>query len=177
MDVSILSNNNNNLNISKKEPDKLHRVRSIFHVHGSLEEDMVLGVDKPSQIANEKLSNNVDAKHLLVKPECNSAMRHGVELNCENRIKAADLICIFGSSIGETDQIWWNQIADQLKNKNCRLIIFDYNPTFSKRRSHLLERFKKETLKKFFNSEDVEEMSERVHFSLNSNMFQLIKDY
>jgi hypothetical protein len=176
LNVGTISNHNRSPGITRHEGQKQHSIESILHLHGSIDEDMVLGVDRANQIINEDLSENIDAKNLLVKTECNSVMRHGVDLECERLISNADIICIFGSSIGDTDQTWWDQIATQLKTRNCRLVIFEYNSNFNKRRSQLQDRLRKQVLKKFFEPEEIEEMSERVYFSFNSQMFSLIKD-
>lgn len=176
LNVDTLSNHHRNLNITHQKSNKLYKIESILHLHGSLDEDMVLGVDRVNQIINEDFSNDIDAKNLLVKTECNSVMRHGVDLECEKLISNSNLICIFGSSIGDTDQTWWDLIATQLKTRDCRLVIFEYNPNFNKRRSQIQDRLRREVLKKFFEPEEIEEMSGRVYFRFNSEMFSLIKD-
>ena len=171
--LNNISNRNSNLKIEKKEDVGLHRLDSIFHVHGTIDSDMVIGVDNAEQIINKELSNNIDATNHLIKRDCNLVMRHGIESDCEKLISEADLICIFGSSIGETDQLWWDLIAEQLKERNCRLIVFEYLPSINKRRSQLLERRRRALLKKFIAPEELEAVSKRVYFSFNSEMFFL----
>lgn len=167
----------NQLNVSN-ESLKLgnisHRLLNILHVHGSLEEDMVLGVDSESQILNQSLAKDDDALKQLVKSKCNLAMRHGVEVECEKLINQASFICIFGSSIGKTDQIWWDLIAKKLKTSNTKLIIFDYWPGMSKRRSQLQDRERKRILQRFFGNEDTADVESKVYFSFNSKIFSLL---
>lgn len=43
----------------------------------------------------------------IIKPFCNETMRHEDNKWCTNVIANADLICIFGSLLGDTDRFWW----------------------------------------------------------------------
>ena len=84
---------------------------------------MILGVNDITQIKNETFHNQPEIIEALVKPNSNYASKSTVETKCSNYIKNADLICIFGSSLGDTDKIWWELIGNQLK-RGIRLIIF-----------------------------------------------------
>lgn len=169
------SNTNSNINITRIDTAKDCQLRELIHVHGSIDEDMVLGVDNSAQIKNETLSELYDTQVQLVKSLCNEAMKHGVELQAERYIREADVICIFGSSIGETDQVWWDLIAEQLKTRDCRLIIFYYKQDYNKRHSYRQEPLKRKVLSSFFQENEIEDMLNKVHFSLNSNIFQFDK--
>ena len=49
--------------------------------------------------------------------------------NCEQLIKAANLIVLFGVSYGETDIRWWRLLGDELKKRgNLGVISFLYCP-------------------------------------------------
>lgn len=176
LNLDIDSNQNNSINAVHHEGNAQIKLDSILHIHGSLDEDMVLGVDTSDQIINKELSNHLDAKQHLVKPDCNYVMRHGIDLQCENLISEADLICIFGSSIGKTDQTWWDLIAKQLMSRDCRLVIFEHTQGFDRRRSQTQEALRRQILLKFFESNQIEKISEKVYFSFNSQMFTLIND-
>ncbi|WP_241773580.1 bacteriophage abortive infection AbiH family protein [Pseudoalteromonas undina] len=165
-------NRNQGLSI-ERVGNSSHSLNSIFHVHGTIDSDMVLGVDSNEQIFNEELSKNIDATNQLIKRECNLVMRHGIEADSEKLISIADLICIFGSSMGKTDQIWWDLISNQLQSRNCRLIIFEYLPGVNQRRSQLLERRRQEVLRRLSSAEEFDTISKRVYFSFNSEIFSL----
>lgn len=166
-------NNYKGLDIQEKYERSLNKLFFIHHVHGSLASNMVLGVNDSEQIANSKLKDDIDVKNQLVKRDCNLVMKHGVEIDCTHRLTHADLICIFGSSIGQTDQIWWDLIETQLLKRDCRLIIFDRVPNMSLRRSHLFNRREREVLEKFIKSEDIENISSKVYFAFNSEIFRM----
>ena len=102
-----------------------HSIGKHIHIHGTTSEEMVLGVNDESQIANKQLCKSSYFKELLIKPESNR--RYG-----QNKIETAKaiidesmIICIFGMSIGKTDKMWWEYICKWLSgNRDRRLIIF-----------------------------------------------------
>lgn len=100
---------------------------SIRHIHMTLSNmDIILGVNDESQIANESLRNE-DGKMLLVKPQINRLLETRVDNECKSLIKGADLICLFGVSLGETDSLWWHLIGDHIEKTSARLICFFYD--------------------------------------------------
>lgn len=146
---------------------------NLLHVHGTIERHMVFGVDNIEQLANSSFVNDIDQANQLIKPRCNQVMRHGIALDCERALKSSHLICIFGSSVGETDKKWWKLVADKLREGKSRLIIFERNTNFNLRRSHLQDRLRTDILKKFFEPEEIDKIEEYVYISFNSNMFKL----
>lgn len=149
-------------------------LKSIRHVHGTLDMGMVLGVDNEKQVNHIDLSKDPNVRNQLIKPECNLAMRHGIEVECERLINDAHIICIYGSSIGHTDRVWWDLISKNLRERNCRLVVFDYEPSFSSRKAYLLEKYKTEALEKLFSETKLQDMSELVHFALNTDIFSIV---
>jgi len=173
--LDTASNLNQGLRVVLQEGNKSHHLVSTLHIHGSVNTDMVLGVDRQNQILNEKFSTDNEARNQLIKPNCNLVMRHNVDSHCEQLISKADLICIFGSSLGKTDQCWCDLIAKQLKNRECKLVIYQHEAEFNPRRSHLQDRVRTKTLLNFFKAEEIEKIEDNVHFALNSKMFDLLK--
>ena len=98
-------------------------LRGIEHIHGYVDERMVLGVNDVSQLKNKKFHNNIDVLEAIVKEKCNKAYRHTIDIQFDTKIKQANLICIFGSSIGDTDNMWWELIGQKLINE-IPIIIF-----------------------------------------------------
>jgi hypothetical protein len=84
----LLAHHNNNLPI---------QLGDIKHIHGYLENDMVIGVNDTSQIKNESFHSNRDILESIVKTECNLANRNNIDRQLTNKINTANLICIFGS--------------------------------------------------------------------------------
>lgn len=102
-------------------------IRSIRHIHQSLSDDeVIVGVNDISQIANE-LFHDKTSENILVKPVINRLLRSLVDEECLAMISRADLFCIFGASIGETDSMWWEAIGKRLLHGKSRLIFFAYD--------------------------------------------------
>ena len=103
---------------------------TLFHIHQKLDEKgILLGIDNAKQIANPDFQNNYTVKATLIKPFINESFQNGINQDCEKAISQADIIILFGTSIGETDQRWWNYIGDCMYGNKKRLIYcpFDGN--------------------------------------------------
>lgn len=101
------------------------KLEQIIHVHGTLKTDdaIIFGVDNEKQIANEPFRTNDNVKDFLVKNQSNLSMNFDRSLICEDLIRKANIIIIYGVSIGETDNRWWKLIGEQIKQRNDLIII------------------------------------------------------
>ncbi len=158
------------VDMSSSAPTEKLNIQQILHLHGTVEENMVLGVDNINQVLNENLKTELDVQESIVKPLCNRVSGHAIDQDCIRRLNSANLICIFGSSIGETDETWWKLIAEQVKKRDCRLIVFMHEPNLSKRRGQEKRRLARACWKRFSNDELPEN---RVFFAFNKEMFKL----
>lgn len=96
-----------------------------LHIHGTLEEDMILGINSPEQIKNVDFQNNEKILKCMVKSVMNSELGEKRMDSFRNLIMNSRYICIFGLSVGETDQIWWKEILSWLKKSTeNRLVIY-----------------------------------------------------
>lgn len=103
-------------------------LNNIIHLHGSVDGTILLGVNDKTQIGNEKFQRNSNAKDLLIKPQSNQAMKNDINVMCESFIDNAQILVIFGASLGETDKKWWHIIGRQFSRKDFILIYFHYDP-------------------------------------------------
>lgn len=110
-------------------------LNDIFHIHGTLDNQMILGVNDISQIANPTLLKDTNILDTLIKRKRNQAYINENNSTFERYIREADLICIYGSSLGWTDRVWWQQIGHRLQNE-CRLILFGRGPKYSNQYSY-----------------------------------------
>lgn len=110
---------------------------SIKHIHGLIGKNMLLGVNDSSQIRNESLRANNTCQNILIKPQTNKMLKELIDTECKNIIHNSNLICLFGSSLGDTDKIWWEAIGERLKNDNCKIIYFHKGEPINNRRFHL----------------------------------------
>lgn len=171
----ILDSKSKSIGIGKHDA-ALVLMKGIEHLHGYSNNRMILGVNDKSQIKNLSFHDNEDILETLVKSDCNKAIKHTIDDLCKTQIQNAQLICIFGSSIGETDNLWWELIGDQLK-KDIRLIIFtkceDINPI-----NDYLKARKERALKRLFlsrtklNDIEKEDVSKKIFIGVNTEMFK-----
>lgn len=156
-------------------------LRQVIHIHGQLGDSIIIGVDNESQIANDHLRNNEDVKDLLVKAQSNYTMKFTRQNICENLIINANLIILYGVSLGETDARWWKLIGEQFKKHNNICIVqYVYLPNdISPTRKQLLgrlERTQRYNLMRKLDikpEEQIEDVTDRLFFLTNSNAFKL----
>lgn len=97
----------------------------ILHIHKETGRNgVILGVDNPSQIMNEKIRSSEDCLNLMVKPKSNQEIGNLEGEAFKYRISNAEFIYLFGVSLGATDQTWWNMIGNKLQTSNCRIMYF-----------------------------------------------------
>jgi hypothetical protein len=149
--------------------------QGIEHVHGYIDDRMVMGVNDISQIKNKELHNIQEILDAFVKSNCNKAMQHTVDELCTQQLNAANLIVIFGSSIGKTDKIWWEIIGARLLHE-CHLIIFDKRNAIPERRAYKKDAIRTEIKNSFLNKtgltkEEKEKVINKIFVGINTNMF------
>jgi hypothetical protein len=154
--------------------------QGIEHIHGYIDNRMVMGVNDITQIKNKELHSVQDVLDAFVKNNCNKAMQHTVDELCNQQLNAANLICIFGSSLGETDKIWWEIIGTRLLHE-CHLIIFDRQDTIPERRAYkkgaIITRIKNSFLNKTtLTKEEKGKVFDKIFVGINTDMFNGIQN-
>lgn len=151
-----------------------------LHIHGRLDEGMVLGVNDESQISNESLKSDNDFKDYFIKQ---NVLKESGNLNIEKAKKIIDnsnYVCLFGLSIGDTDSLWWKYLLEWLqKNLNNRLVIYfkgNGNVSFS---AQQILRKRNECRKKFIKQaqctkdEIIDKVKRRIIIINNSEIFNI----
>jgi len=92
----------------------------IHHIHGSLVEDMTLGVNDESQMSSVMMGSERDD---LIKPRLIQSMKDGRISHTKEMLKKSSIVVLYGTSIGDTDKYIWEIVLDWLKNKVDRLLI------------------------------------------------------
>lgn len=151
-----------------------------LHIHGRLDEGMVLGVNDESQISNESLKSDNDFKDYFIKQ---NVLKESGNLNIEKAKKIIDnsnYVCLFGLSIGDTDSLWWKYLLEWLqKDLNNRLVIYfkeNGNVSFS---AQQILRKRNECRKKFIKQaqctkdEIIDKVKRRIIIINNSEIFNI----
>ncbi|SKB68484.1 Bacteriophage abortive infection AbiH [Salegentibacter holothuriorum] len=155
-------------------------LRGVDHIHGFTDDRMILGVNDLSQIKNKSFHSNQNVLEAIVKEKCNKASRHTLDELLKRKINVSDLICIFGSSIGDTDNIWWELIGERLK-KNIPLIIFTKGEEIPARRKYKSNRVERDIKTYFLNKTKLSQKEKdaimpNIYVGLNSGMFNDIRN-
>lgn len=101
-------------------------LRQIMHLHGSLENMILIGVNDVSQIANEAFRESAELREEFVKPEINNGCENMVNESFSQLIHEAHVIVLFGVSVGKTDSVWWQAIGKRLDSLQDSLKVIYY---------------------------------------------------
>lgn len=95
----------------------------VYHIHGTVNEGMILGVNDESQINNEFLKTHEEFCDGFIKMHMNKLIGQQKTEEVKNLISSSRIICLFGISIGATDKIWWEEIVNWLLHDSGNLLI------------------------------------------------------
>lgn len=158
---SLFKFNNSPINITPTIT--LH---SILHVHGTLDNMMVMGVNDTSQIANADFNTDMDVVEDFVKPEYNDACMNNKNVDCESLIQKANIIVLYGTSLGKSDDKWWKLIGKRMEMDTYPLIVhlpYDEKKDLSAEPNHL-RRWTNESVREILGKFDIK-IEEKVLYS------------
>lgn len=92
----------------------------IHHAHGELSEYITMGVSNESQVSP---ALDGEGRDNLVKPRLLQSMNDDRIITTTNIINSSDIIVIYGTSYGSTDEYLWRQVAEWLRFSNKRIVI------------------------------------------------------
>ncbi|SIT01503.1 AbiH family protein [Belliella pelovolcani] len=151
-------------------------LKGLTHIHGYYDKDMVLGVNDTSQIGNLNFRDDLDITDSLVKEQTNIANKYLIENQFKKQIINSNVIIIFGSSIGDTDKIWWERIGERLKG-DCYLVIFTLGKEISPRHRQKMVRSERKMRKYFLdktklNEKEKSSISQKIIIRFNSDFLK-----
>ena len=106
-------------------------LKSVLHIHSQLGVDpaILVGVNDPSQIHNEKFRVDHNVLDIFVKPETNKMFGNGKINQAKRIIGSSRIFVLYGVSLGETDKMWWRLLGNTMLTNNAHLMWFVYeNP-------------------------------------------------
>lgn len=147
----------------------------IIHIHGKIDEPLI-GVNDKMQIKNENLRENEEVQECLIKPKLNEMLAHVIDEKAISLIKGATVICIYGHSLGDSDNLWWELVGERLKS-DCIVIYFVYNPKEDIRPQELnniRRKYKNKLLSKTNLSEEEKTIAfDKIYIALNKDIFKI----
>lgn len=88
---------------------------------------MIVGVNDYTQIKNENMRTTKVIEN-IVKPTMNMNAETLRENDCEKIISEANIVVIYGMSIGETDKCWWEKLMLRFsQDPSVLIIIINYD--------------------------------------------------
>lgn len=150
-----------------------NRVADYFQIHGNLTDGIILGVDNYSQIKSDYLKNIVALQNNLIKGDIMSWNRSTGKKRLEQLIDVTNVYCIYGMSIGETDETWWRRIGDNLKYPSKILIIYAYEKDYDSKSPESKQKLIEEKKTLFCERARIygDEVLDRIHVEYNTNYF------
>ena len=98
-----------------------------IHLHGTVDEGIVLGVNDEAQVRNKQLVKEDSIRNRFIKTTTiNNVYRTGYEEQAISAIEAAHMICVYGTSFGKTDKRIWERIVNRVMKNNLQVILFHY---------------------------------------------------
>lgn len=152
-----------------------HKLGEVLHIHGTIDSEMVLGVNDESQIANVRFRGNDLCRKTLIKEETNRSYGNTKVDRTQKIIDDSLIICIFGMSIGETDKMWWQYIAEWLRENRDRMLVIYVRDNKAAAKYHIFT-VQKKTYEKFKKNASVpekvwEQIKDQICVKVNANMF------
>ena len=154
------------------------KIANIEHVHGSINNYPIIGVNDKSQIKNSELAEDKRFQRRIVKPAINEIIRMNYDSRCSNIINKSTIICVYGMSLGETDRKWWDTILIWLsKSSKRQLVIFDYDEEYVTSSPFAWIEKEEEILDKLtsysLNKMNAENYRSQIHIAVHKNIFQI----
>lgn len=175
--IEKILNMNGPIEIGRTIYQRSNLLYPIIHIHG-LSNAPLIGLNDASQIGNDLFRDDIDTQEFLLKPKINEAVGHLNDRKSFELINQANLIYLFGVSLGETDKLWWEAVGERLK-RDCRIIYFVYNPDEHPRPNELIRirrKYKDFLLSKTkLTPEEKQAAFDRIFIVHNSDMFNLKK--
>lgn len=104
-----------------------HAVGKIHHVHGTVNSQMVFGVNDQSQIAKPDIFDCEYGdlyEELLIKQQANHGYQESADDKAKKLLDNSTILYIYGMSIGATDKLWWERVCSWLAGSPDHHIIF-----------------------------------------------------
>ena len=151
-----------------------------MHIHGKLDDDLVLGMDHLEQLpaTSYKLSNK--GKRAFIKTVFNQAFDRARVASATDLIQTSDIICVYGMSLGNSDFTWKNALLEWMRtSRSMYLFLYNYDCsclsyTTADERLDLEDDAKAELLRSFdIKEEDSEQYLNKLHIPCGKNIFNI----
>lgn len=164
---------NNNLHSQKND------VEQVIHIHGTLNEPIVIGVNDVEQF-NEKIFVNDFSEYFIKSKVLENHVNNDDLSRALGVIDSSDVIMLFGVSFGVTDKKYWESIIEWLEGSSSRIaVLYDFSQKRNEIRTEnirTLERIwdnSRQKLLQFTDSEIAKNIRKRIYPLYGDEFFEL----
>lgn len=152
----------------------------IIHIHGKLNDDIVLGMDSLEQLPQVKYNFSKKIERAFIKTQFNAGYDKKRVNAAKKAIESSDIICVYGMSLGESDLTWRNALFQWLHSKpDVHLFLYDFKcscmsgMTVDERMDNE-EEAKYDILSKLgINEKEIEQYLPQMHIPCGKNIFNV----
>ena len=153
---------------------------SVIHIHGDLDNDVVLGIDNKNQItSNFDITRKTDMA--FIKPEFNKEFDRRRVDDAFKLINGNSVVCAYGLSLGESDSMWSKILKDWLlANPQHHLVYYVYDetqiPSYNyDEKMEKEEELKEEIYKKLkLTGAQISSVKNKIHIPVSYNIFDFM---
>lgn len=147
-----------------------------IHIHGTLGEDIVTGVDGADQLSETNYKITRKTERAFIKPKFNEAYDTDRLETAKEMIMNSDIICSYGFSFGESDRTWLELISQWLSvDEDHHLVAFLYdNASYDKSNSDIVMEVEEEKKLVFLNKLNLSADSvlfDQIHIPVGYDIF------
>lgn len=125
LDFEVLGSKERNINAFNNDAQKVI-VRDVCHVHGTLDEHYVFGIDNGTQIADKDVRTHCERNGGMIKAVSETKLGIANRRRGMSILDKADIIVLFGLSFGESDLGWWSRLYSRAFTGGVQTIICPY---------------------------------------------------
>lgn len=105
-------------------------INAPLHIHGSLDKDVVLGIDSIQQFMKVPYSLSNRGERAFIKTVFNEQYDRARVAAAKKTLSESSVICTYGFSMGETDRTWVDTIIEWLRcDPEHHLVSYQYDKT------------------------------------------------
>lgn len=154
-----------------------------IHIHGTLPNEHLLGVDNPEQLAGIAFPISTRLERSFIKPRFNSMVSQERANNALSLIQNSDVICVYGMSFGQSDLTWTTAIEEWLTADSSHHLFYfgrletEYEDQWLREEILEAEELKKAEMLKRICSSPAEKIGllDQIHISINYSIFNYKK--
>lgn len=168
------------LRLTSSEGVGFSNIGQHVHIHGSLDDNIVLGVDNLEQLTNN-FQVTTSLQRTFVKPFFNEETDKQKIKLAKDIIDNSDIICVYGMALGSTDLTWKNNLVQWLLDSNFHMLFYFTYPLPCISNQNMDEKLDKEDelkesfLRKFDsdNIDNLMSVKNRIHIPVSRDLFDI----